>query len=111
MLTCNPTSQMVLERRTVFEHRAYAVVEEADDMLKAHQKAKDREWRQLVSSAFAKGAGPAHRASKAGALEAHVMRTDSTQPYRLADREMDVWHEAWSCQSQDEQGTPADHAA
>ena len=39
------------------------------------------------------------------------MRTDSTQPCRLADREMDVCHDARSCHGQDKLGTPADHVA
>ena len=71
--------------RPDFLELAYKVVETADDMMQAHQKSAAKSWHEWVRTAFAKGAGAAHRASKAKALEAAVTLTDDSQPYQLAE--------------------------
>eukprot|EP00959_Pyramimonas_sp_CCMP1952_P107327 2244219-Pyramimonas_sp.AAC.1 len=76
---------------------AFKIVGVADDMMMVHQKEADKSWRSWVWSAFEKGAGAAHRASKAKALETAVTHTDNSQPFQLADIELECWSEAWSC--------------
>eukprot|EP00959_Pyramimonas_sp_CCMP1952_P385671 8082433-Pyramimonas_sp.AAC.1 len=58
-----------------------------------HQKEADTPWHSWVKTAFEKGAGAAHRAPKAKALEAAVTHTDTSQPLQLADRELECWSE------------------
>eukprot|EP00959_Pyramimonas_sp_CCMP1952_P382926 8023714-Pyramimonas_sp.AAC.1 len=73
-----------------------------------HQKEADTSWQSWVRSAFEKGDGAAHRASKAKALEAAVAHTDNSQPYQLADRELECWSELWSCHEVVSNKKPAD---
>eukprot|EP00959_Pyramimonas_sp_CCMP1952_P440688 9226310-Pyramimonas_sp.AAC.1 len=57
----------------------------------SHRRQVEQSWQKWVRQTFERGAGPAHRASRARTLEAAVGHADQAQPCQLADREIDTW--------------------
>ncbi|CAK0841948.1 unnamed protein product, partial [Prorocentrum cordatum] len=88
-----------------FDDAVDAILARAEEVLDAYGKKELEGWRAWAASSFDKGAGKAHRYTKAKAAQEIFdwgnLHNDLAQPFVMADKSMRFWDQIWSLHGQD----------